>query len=86
MLIKKQLEDAASCSAQDCRKCSVKKYTGVCGSGHCTEEAAQTALAYREMLERLEWVDNDYCPVCWQYKSKGHKPDCELAVLLKGDE
>jgi hypothetical protein len=47
------------------------------------KDAAQTALAYREMLEQLEWVDNDYCPICWQYKANGHAADCELAALLK---
>lgn len=95
MLTKKQLEDAASCSARDCRKCSVKQYKGICGSAHCTEAAAQTALAYREMLEKLEWVEVGereverkmipaiVCPSCDSWKEEGHKTDCELAALLK---
>jgi hypothetical protein len=61
-------------------------------------EAAQTALAYRSMLERLEWVEvgeregkNEMipailCPSCDNWKEEGHKPDCELAALLRRGE
>jgi len=47
--------------------------------------AAKVALAYREMLERLEWVAAE-CPVCGQIDYLGHAPDCELAKLLKESE
>jgi hypothetical protein len=46
----------------------------------------RAALAFRDMLERLEWVDNDYCPICRQYKANGHANDCELAALLWGSD
>lgn len=82
MLSKKQLEDAAECMSHDCESCGVREFAGGC----CQIATAQTALAYREMLERLEWVDNDYCPICWQYKANGHANDCELAALLKESE
>jgi len=58
MLMKRQLEDAAECLARfherTCGQCSCNKFRyGYVGSYGCTENAAQTALAYREMLERL---------------------------------
>jgi enterochelin esterase-like enzyme len=47
---------------------------------------------YRAMLERLEWSLqlNEHagmvvCPSCGGTKETGHKPDCELAALLKGE-
>lgn len=57
MLTKKQLEDAAECLAQfherTCGQCSCNKFRyGYVRSYGCTENAAKTALAYREMLER----------------------------------
>ena len=102
MLMKRQLEDAAECLARfherTCGQCSCNKFRyGYVGSYGCTENAAQTALAYREMLERLEWqsfagehgfIAN--CPMCGGAKPDvlggGHEPDCELAALLKGLE
>jgi hypothetical protein len=89
MLTKRQLEDAAKCPQNGlCTKCEMDcvrtLYNGYFDG--CISEAAQTALAYREMLERLEWVDNDYCPICWQYKANGHAADCELAALLRKSE
>jgi hypothetical protein len=57
MLTKRQLEDAAECLARfherTCGQCSCNKFRyGYVGSYGCAENAAQTALAYREMLER----------------------------------
>jgi len=57
MLTKRQLEDAAECLTRfherTCGQCSCNKFRyGYVGSYGCTENAAQTALAYREMLER----------------------------------
>jgi len=62
--------------------------------GVYAKEAAKTALAYREMLERLEWIMTrdtcagewvEWCPECENRKTDGHKPNCELAALLKGE-
>ena len=55
MLTKKQLEDAAECPQNGlCTKCEMDcvrmLYNGYFDG--CISEAAQTALAYREMLER----------------------------------
>ena len=57
MLTKRQLEDAAECLTRfherTCGQCSCNKFRyGYVGSYGCTENAAKTALAYREMLER----------------------------------
>ena len=87
MLTKRQLEDAAECMSHDCESCGVREFAGGC----CQIATAQTAIAYREMLERLEWVHTDntyavYCPICGWEKSCGHKPDCKLASLLKESE
>ncbi len=50
MLTKRQLEDAAKCPQNGlCTKCRTL-YNGYFDG--CISEAAQTALAYREMLER----------------------------------
>jgi len=91
MLTKKQLEDAAECMSHDCESCGVREFAGGC----CQIATAQTALAYRVMLERLEWsglsgysTDKPiwYCVVCGRRKEKGHAADCELAKLLKESE
>ena len=98
MLTKKQLEDAIKCRDFGTGCCDKnKKRCSAGGVGICIENAAQTALAYREMLERLEWqsfagehgfIAN--CPMCGGAKPDvlggGHEPDCELAALLKGLE
>lgn len=96
MLTKRQLEDAAECLARfherTCGQCSCNKFRyGYVGSYGCTENAAKTALAYREMLERLEWIEHkdwlvECCPFCKKGKNQGHAPDCELAKLLKDDD
>ena len=53
ILNKKQLEDAAECGTdKPCSKCNcrdIRKRNPVC---KCVSEVAQTALAYREILER----------------------------------
>lgn len=105
MLTKRQLEDAAKCPQNGlCTKCEMDcvrtLYNGYFGRRlqGCISEAAQTALAYREMLERLEWVEVGeregkqemipaiLCPSCDNWKEEGHAADCELATLLKGLE
>ena len=83
ILNKKQLEDAIKCDA-NCQNCSLIRIGEY--ESDCIPEIAQTALAYREMLEWLEWVDNDCCPICWQYEANGHAADCELAALLRESE
>lgn len=40
-------------------------------------------------LSECEWtslglLSEDYCPMCWEGISTGHKPDCRLANALKG--
>jgi len=89
VLNKQQLENAAKCRdlicIQDCQVC-IDAIEGQCGE--CTENAAQTALAYRDMLKRLEWGaiakwGNDrHCVICHNLKSGGHTENCELAKLL----
>jgi hypothetical protein len=85
MLTKRQLEDAAECMSHDCESCGVREFAGGC----CQIATAQTAIAYRVMLERLEWVYNggaQECPWCQNSKGAGHSDDCELAALLKESE
>jgi hypothetical protein len=86
MLTKRQLEDAARCTIIDCEDCSVYCVNTI----EVTRRAARTALAYREILERLEWQSftGEHCPICGGAKPDalggGHTPTCELATLLKG--
>jgi hypothetical protein len=92
MLTKRQLEDAAECLTRfherTCGQCSCNKFRyGYVGSYGCTENAAQTAMAYREMLEEVI-KHLSHCPFCkinrpWLYK---HKDGCKLAALLKESE
>lgn len=49
MLTKKQLEDAAECAIIDCADCSIQWCINTI---EVTRRSAQTALAYREILER----------------------------------
>ena len=92
-MTKRQLEDAARCAIIDCEDCSIQCINTI----EVTRQAARTALAYREMLERLEWsnriplmnylpVYEHHCPMCGQHKFNGHAPNCELAALLKESE
>ena len=81
LLTKRQLEDAARCMSIDCEDCSVYCVNTI----EVTRRAARTALAYRDMLERLEWINN-HCPICRQYKTNGHAPTCKLTALLKGNK
>ena len=85
MLTKKMLEDAANSNCKDCHKCKMIDFEGM---ESCIHRTAQTALVYRTMLERLEYVSDvsEYystCPICGESERNGHKPDCELAALLK---
>ena len=50
MLTKKQLEDAIKCDAT-CQNCSLIRIGEY--KSDCIPEIAQTALAYRDMLERV---------------------------------
>jgi len=93
MLTKKQLEDAARCMLIDCEDCS----THCVNTIEITRHAARTALAYREMLEQLEWnnrvplmnylpVYEHRCPLCGCHEFNGHASTCKLAALLKGNK
>ena len=90
MLTKKQLEDAAGCKTHACTslnyECGMHKIRHY--GATCTWQVAKTALALADMLKRFEWMHTDntyavYCPMCGWEKECGHKPDCELAALLK---
>jgi hypothetical protein len=80
MLTKKQLEDMANCANHGCDSCTAKDTVG----GACQIASAQTALAYREMLERLEFSnltwDGAECAICGGRNE--HEDGCELAALL----
>lgn len=84
-MTKRQLEEAAACSDTHCSDCSLWSVP----SGSCAEMAAQTALAYRAMLERLEWNANavtgtpGHCSICGEHGEHGHEEGCELAELLR---
>lgn len=89
MLTEEQLQALVGCGEkEDCigETCPMFETCDNDYTNRGAAEAAKTALAYRVMLERLEWVDNDYCPICGQYKANGHANDCELAALLKESE
>lgn len=56
------------------------------------KELVETALKYRNMLEKLQFVQNSgmiggaiykFCPICNEANINGHKKDCELAKLLE---
>jgi len=40
------------------------------------------------LLRKLEWCCGDYsiCPICDQEGEEGHRSDCELDNVLKGEE
>ena len=81
MLTKRQLEDMANCANHGCDSCTAKDTVG----GACQIASAQTALAYREMLERLEFSnltwDGAECAICGGRNE--HEDGCELAALLE---
>ena len=91
MLSEKQLQDAAICGDKECKDCSLfnKCQDDVNEIDHdlVMSEIAQNAIAYRDMLKRLEWVNKadgtQYCHICKHKKIDGHEPDCELATLLR---
>ncbi|MDD5064984.1 MAG: hypothetical protein PHQ35_09555 [Phycisphaerae bacterium] len=94
MLTRKQLDDAARCCKNEMDEenrgciCDLQE---VCGGvpAICVEKAAEAALAFRDMLERLEWIEIPYigtsCLVCGNLKRMGHADDCALGKLL-GEE
>ena len=84
MLTKKQLLDAVKCDAT-CQNCSLIRVGEY--KSDCIPEIAQTALAYRDMLEEVI-KHLSHCPFCkinrpWLYK---HKDGCKLAALLNESE
>ncbi len=42
----------------------------------------------RALLEKWEWhgvgAEGRYCPECYGFKKRGHKPDCAIAAELAG--
>jgi len=53
ILTKEQLQDAIKCNDHYCDECKISRNT----NRNCVEQLAQTALAYREMLEKLEHTE-----------------------------
>ena len=94
MLTKKQLEDASACRQHnECctepnRRCALSQNGEVCDYPQI-EQLAQTALACRTMLEKVEWSGEfggiGHCPICFSSEKQGHAKDCELGKLLKGE-
>jgi len=88
MLTIKQLEDAAKCEYAGCQHCSFNSIGQLLED--CVQILAKEALAYREILKKLEWsyVDEmqSCCPMCGSSKTYGHDADCELGKLLKESE
>jgi hypothetical protein len=95
MLSRKQLENAAKCKTKtDCDNCIYDKDTRI-NMNDCVEQSSKTALTAIDMLKRLEWVtvgDKEgkeemipaiLCLSCDNWKEEGHRPECELAKLLK---
>ena len=83
-LNRKELEALAACPErrtcyqclleEDCKRCNTRVWSNT----------AKTALALADMVERLEWIDGEWCLICdGRFE---HKPDCELAALLRGLE
>jgi len=83
-LNREELEALAVCPEQctcyqclleeDCKKCNTRVWSNT----------AKTALTLYDMLEQLEWIDGEWCPICdGRFE---HKLDCELAALLKESE
>jgi hypothetical protein len=97
MLTKKQLEDITKCGDIDCKRCDMQHICIVTQGEKTSKLIAKTAIAYRAMLERLEWRsfagEHGFilnCPMCGGSRpdvaGRGHKSDCELAKLLKESE
>lgn len=89
ILTRKQLEDIRTCSSHRCSECS---FVDDCDCG-AKAVVAETAPAYRAMLERLEFAGKSdmwgwkYCPICGVgVDDRNHASDCELAALLKESE
>ena len=87
MLSRRQLEDAARCTIIDCAECSMYCINTI----ETTRRCGRAALAYRDMLKRLEWKGYDIiveacCPICHNREEEGHEEGCELSALLKESE
>jgi hypothetical protein len=91
VLTKKQLQALVGCGEkEDCTGETCPMFE-ICDNDYTNKvaaEAAKTALAYREMLERLEFSnltwDGAECAICGGRNE--HEDGCELAALLKGLE
>lgn len=90
MLTKKQLKDAARCCSGLCELCSCNKTR--MAYQDCIREAAKTALAYREMLERARKTLQDALQDFYQYIQGGkeicafclHDYECEPGETICG--
>ena len=77
MLTKKQLKDAARCCDGLCELCSCNKTR--MAYQDCIREAAKTALAYMEMLERARKTLQDALQDFYQYV-QGGKEICAFCL------
>ena len=91
LLDKEQLLKTQKCIEQKsrlgCKKC--ENFEKECLAYE--EELMETAFQYRNMLEKLQFVQNTgmiggaiykFCPICGSANIHGHRKDCELAKLL----
>jgi hypothetical protein len=93
MLTEKQLQALVGCGEkEDCtgETCPMFETCDNDYTNKVAAEAAKTALAYREMLERLEFAGKSdmggwkCCPICGVgIDDRNHASDCALAKLLK---
>ena len=91
MLTKKQLQALVGCGEKgDCTGETCPMFE-ICDNDYTNRgaaEAAKTALALANMLERLEFSnltwDGAECAICGGRNE--HEDGCELAALLKGLE
>ena len=93
MLTKKQLQALVDCGEkEDCAGETCPMFD-ICDNDYTNKvaaEAAKTAIALADMVERLEFADHSdvggwkCCHICGVgIGDRNHASDCELAALLK---
>mgnify|MGYP000851231753 CR=1 FL=1 len=86
MLTEKQLQALIDCEEkEDCtgETCPIFEICDNDYTNKVAAEAAQTALAYREMLEQAEEVLKSItrCPCCWGVNT--HSEKCEIQKIIE---
>lgn len=80
-----QLYDATKCGTIDCSQCIMNE-TRYTDKENCIQILAETALKYREMLERLVYYDSHpHCKVCKRSILDGHADNCAVGAVLNGN-